>query len=191
MHMYLHLCVRMVYKYTDIFISILYGLMLLFLAWLPYISSTWYGYLLPASVWLNVKVHFIFIFRVICAVCVCVRVSPAPSFYGGNFDVSLVSRHFSSNSKGMKVRVGQVEIFGTFSNVQIDWAIQSNSILSDACKRSRTSVYHSNEIILHLGRRSSVCVSVNDCTSIPELKSSEFSCVTNTAAGRWNDFFLS
>lgn len=41
-------------------------------AWLPYISSTCYGYLLPASIWLNVKVHIIFIFGVIGVdVCVC------------------------------------------------------------------------------------------------------------------------
>lgn len=143
---------------------------------IPYILSfRWYGYLLPASVWLNVKVHFIFIFRVMDAF-VCLTVSLW--FYWSNFAVSFVRRQFSSHSKrdddgdgrgggggGGRKHRANVE---TFLNVHIDWAIQSNNILSEAFKRAHAHVYNITQIKSVYIRATRVRVCVFSLMNMPE-----------------------
>lgn len=112
--------------HIDIFVSIFCRLMLV-LAWIAYILSFWYGYLLSASIWLNVKVYFIFI------LCVCVCYTSVCE------SVRAISHYMGAIS-----RIGWREMnLETFLNIQIDWVIQSNSTLSEA---SHMFAYHSNEM---------------------------------------------
>lgn len=101
-----------------------------------YIAFTWYGYLCTCISMIRCQSWFHFHFQGDIQACL--------SFYGGNFVVSFVSRHFvctfeKDDDDDDDDGGGIVE---TFSNVQIDWAIQSNNILSEAQQRTRTHVYN-------------------------------------------------